>query len=79
MSSAVLGEQIEAAKQRLRAAERELASEIQALSVASGGETTFVTKLLEVGFRKLKEAQHQLAELKSRLHLCEITLHKRRA
>jgi hypothetical protein len=79
MTAAGIAARIEAARQRLGAAERELASEIQKLSSQAGGETTFVAKLLEAGFRKLRDAQRHLAELEGMLHVCDVTLLKRRA
>jgi hypothetical protein len=72
MTAAALAEKIEAAKQRLTAAEGELASDLQKLTAATGGETTFVAKLLDAGFRKLREAQRHLAELEGMPYACDV-------
>ena len=79
MTTTVLGVKIEAAKQRISAAERELASELQKLTVAAGGETTFVAKLLERAFGKLRDAQRHLADLNHVLHTGDVALRKQRA
>jgi hypothetical protein len=68
-AAAVLAAKIEVAQQRVSAAERDLASEIHELSAATGGETTFVAKLLDAGFRKLGDARRHLAELHKRRSL----------
>jgi hypothetical protein len=78
MTTALLGAKIEAAKEQLRAAERELSWEFQKLTVATGGETTFVAKLLERAFSKLRDAQRHLADLNG-MDTADIALRKQRA